>query len=258
MASSTSARLLGKRALVTGAASGIGLATARRFAQEGAHVALLDREADRAARLAAELAGGVVGDVAAVGADVAAEEEVEQAVAFAARRFGGLDVVVVNAAVQVFGRDAEVHELDADVWDTTHAVNLRGAFLTAKHGVRALLVSGGGSLIFTASPTGLVGSAPGFTAYSSSKAGVVGLMRTVAAGYATRGIRSNAVVPGFTDTPLVASIDERERDDLLDTIPMRRQGTAEEVAGLMAYLASDEAAYATGALFTIDGGITAV
>lgn len=252
-------RLVGKRALVTGAASGIGHATALRFAAEGAAVAVVDT--DRAGVDALVAALCEAGREAYVSvADVTREEDIAEAIgAFAAT--GGLDVVVANAAVQLFGRDAAAADLELDVWQTTLDVNLTGVFLTCKHGIRALLETGrGGSVICTASPTGLTGSAPGFDAYSTSKAGVVGLVRVLAADYGARGIRVNAVVPGFTETALVQSIldDPAERERLIDGIPLRRAGTANEIAAAMLFLASDEASYATGSVLVVDGGATAV
>jgi NAD(P)-dependent dehydrogenase (short-subunit alcohol dehydrogenase family) len=259
MSTMITGRLAGKRALVTGAGSGIGRATALRLAAEGARVAVLDVVEAAAHRTAAEIrsAGGTG---LAVPADVAVEEQIVAAFAAAVDAFGGLDVVVVNAAVQLFGGDARVHELDAAVWDRTHAINLRGAFLTCKHAVRVLLAAGGGSIICTGSPTGLFGGATEFTAYSASKAGVHGLARVIAVGYATDGIRCNVVVPGFTATPLVASIldDPGQTEHTLAGVPMRRAGSPEEVAAVMAFLASDETRYVTGALFTVDGGQTAI
>jgi 3-oxoacyl-[acyl-carrier protein] reductase len=241
-------RLNGKRALITGGASGIGRATALRFAAEGAQVAIVDTDA------------AAVAVCSSFVADVSVEEQVAAAFHTVVAGFGGLDVVVANAAVQLFGEDARVHELGVGVWDRTIAVNLRGAFLTCKYGVRALLDAGGGSLICTGSPTGLFGVAPDLTAYSASKAGVHGMARAIAAGYAAQGIRCNVVVPGFTATPLVASIldDPDETARVLATVPMRRPGTPEDVVSAMVYLASDEASYVTGAVFTVDGGQTAI
>jgi NAD(P)-dependent dehydrogenase (short-subunit alcohol dehydrogenase family) len=151
------------------------------------------------------------------------------------------------------------HELEAAVWRRTVDVNLTGAFLTCKHALRAMLAQGGGgSLVLTGSPTGLLGCAPGFSAYSASKAGVHGLMRVLAADYAGEGIRVNAVVPGFTDTPLVVGIDPEDRVRLLASIPLGRQGAAEEVASMMVFLASDESRYCTGGFYMVDGGLTSV
>lgn len=259
MSTMIAGRLAGKRALVTGAGSGIGRATALRLAAEGAQIAALDVvEAGARDTAAAIRAAGGAGF--ALPADVALEEQVIAAFTRAVDVFGGLDVVVVNAAVQLFDCDARVHELDAAAWDHTHAVNLRGAFLTCKHAVRALLATGGGSIICTGSPTGLFGGATEFTAYSASKAGVHGLARVIAVGYAADGIRCNVVVPGFTATPLVASIldDVGQTERAMASIPMRRAGTVDDVAAVMAFLASDETRYVTGALFTVDGGQTAI
>src|SRR6266702_4177557 len=186
----SSGRIAGKRAIITGAGSGIGRATAIRFARE----------------------------------------------------------------------DARADELKKEVWDRTIATNLTGVFLTCKHGIRALLVSGGGSVICTASPTGLFGCAPGYSAYSASKAGVYGLTRVMANDYARHGIRVNAVIPGFTNTPMTKYFmeNDEERESLLRTIPLGRPGEPEEVAAVMLFLASDEAAYVTGAAWVSDGGMTAI
>lgn len=250
-------RLRGKTAVVTGAGSGIGRSVAARFVREGARVAFLDRDLDAARRAAAD-AGGE--DVAiAVHVDIADEASVAEAFASVAAAGFEVDVVVANAGVQLFGRDAVAGELDVDVWEQTVRVNLTGTFLTLKHALRAL-GDRGGSIIATGSPTGVVGSGSGFTAYSASKAGVHGLVRVVAADYASRGVRANVVVPGFTETPLVQAIstDPEARGALLATVPLGRAGRSEDVDGIMVYLASDESAYATGALFTVDGGATAV
>jgi NAD(P)-dependent dehydrogenase (short-subunit alcohol dehydrogenase family) len=249
-------RVEGKRAIVTGAGSGIGRGAAVLLAREGARVGLVDVD-EAAARGTAEL---IDGEALVLAADVSDEEQVRRAVREAVGAWGGLDVVVANAAVQLFGRDARVHELELAAWERTLAANLTGAFLTCKHGVAALLESGGGSVILTGSPTGLFGLGPRFTAYSSSKAGVHGLARVMAVDYAGDGIRVNIVVPGFTNTPLVTRIVENddERENLLRMIPLGRPGTPEDVAAMILFLASDESAYATGGFYSIDGGITAV
>ncbi|HLT11025.1 MAG TPA: SDR family NAD(P)-dependent oxidoreductase [Micromonosporaceae bacterium] len=249
-------RLAGKRALVTGAGSGIGRAVASRFAAEGAQVAVVDIAASDQTALAIRERGG---QAIAIAADVTSEERVAGAFAAAREAFGGLDVVVANAAVQLHGADTLVHELDLEAWQRTIAVNLTGAFLTCKYGVRALLEAGGGSLICTGSPTGLFGKAPEYTAYSASKAGVHGMARAIAIAYADRGVRCNVVLPGFTATPLVGPTltDEQRLRDAIATVPLGRPGTPADVAAVMVFLASDEAAYVTGAQFTVDGGHTA-
>lgn len=247
-------KLAGKSALVTGAGSGIGLAVAQRFAAEGARVYFAD--INFAAAEAAALAS--TGHPAvALHMDISDEDSVEAAyVAIIAE--GPLDIVVANAGVQLFGQDAKVGDLDLAVWEKTISINQRGTFLTLKHAVRAM-EGRGGSIICTGSPTAVVACGQTFTAYSSSKAGIHGLARVVAADYANVGIRVNTVVPGYTETPLVRSIasDPIERAGLVDSTMLGRAGTAADVEGIMVFLASDDSAYATGGLFTVDGGLTA-
>jgi NAD(P)-dependent dehydrogenase (short-subunit alcohol dehydrogenase family) len=252
-------RIEGKRAIITGAGSGIGRATSLLLAREGAKVGLIDLDVP-SAEVTADAVGASGGETLVLPADVTDEEQVARAVETAVERWGGLDVVVANAAVQLFGEDDRIDRLELAVWERTLAVNLTGMFLTCKHGVRALLAAGRGSVVLTGSPTGLFGLAPDFTAYSSSKAGVYGLARVMANGYAAHGIRVNLVVPGFTETPLVRSItgDPDQRDELLRRIPLGRPGAAEEVAAMILFLASDESSYATGGAFCVDGGVTAI
>lgn len=245
-------RLAGKTALVTGAASGIGRAIADRFAAEGATVVYADRDAD-AAREAAAATGGV-----AVTMDISDEASVEAAYAEVAASGHAVDVVVANAGVQLFGQDAPIADLDLEVWRRTLDINLTGTFLTVKHAVRSMLASGGGSIIATGSPTGLNGEGRDFTAYSSTKGGIHSLVRATAAAYATRGIRVNTVVPGYTETPLVTAIsgDPEDRAAIVSRIPLGRPGRPDDVTGIMVYLASDEASFATGSIFRVDGGMT--
>ncbi|WP_380173625.1 SDR family NAD(P)-dependent oxidoreductase [Kineococcus sp. DHX-1] len=248
-------RLQGKTILVTGAASGIGRTVATAFAAEGARVVFSDRDAAGAEAAAAHAGGGAVG----VHLDVTDEESVARAFAAVADHGWRLDVVVANAGVQLFGQDAPVADLDLDVWQRTLAVNLTGTFLTLKHAVRALS-DRGGSIVVTGSPTGLNGEGRDFTAYSSSKAGVHGLARTVAAAYADRGIRVNTVVPGYTETPLVTTIsqDAASRAAIVGRTPLGRPGTPQDVVGVMVHLASDESSFSTGAIFRVDGGMTSL
>ena len=245
-------RLQGKTVLVTGAGSGIGARVASRFVAEGSRVVFTDRDGG-AAR---DAAGGSPATLA-VELDVSDEQSVVAGFARAEEAGFAPDVVVANAGVQLFGQDAQIAELELAVWQRTIDVNLTGTFLTVKHAVRAML-GRGGSIILTGSPTALNGEGKDFTAYSSSKAGMHGMARTVAAAYATRGIRVNTVVPGYTETPLVAAIsgDPEERAAIVSRIPLGRPGRPEDVEGVMVFLASDEGSYATGSLFVVDGGMT--
>jgi NAD(P)-dependent dehydrogenase (short-subunit alcohol dehydrogenase family) len=240
------AGLDGKRALVTGAAAGIGRATAQRLEREGATVAAVDLTTpDRGL---------------AITADVSDEPQLEAAFMAATEALGGLDIVVANAALQLYQQDGRADQLDLDVWQRTLDTNLTGTFLTAKHGLRALLGGGGGSLVCVGSVAGHFGIAPGLDAYSASKSGVAGLVRVLAADYAREGIRVNGVLPGITDTPMNDwwRRDPERRTEAEQRVPLGRIGTPEEVAAVIAFLASDDASYVTGALWTVDGGLTAV
>ncbi|WP_263311253.1 SDR family NAD(P)-dependent oxidoreductase [Brachybacterium atlanticum] len=192
--------------------------------------------------------------------DISSEPAVEAGFAELAEAGWSPDVVVANAGVQLFGQDAKIADLDLAVWQRTVDVNLTGTMLTVKHAVRSMLTTGGGSIILTGSPTGLTGEGNDFTSYATTKAGIHGLARTVAAAYAADGIRVNAVVPGYTETPLVTTIsdDPAERAAIVGRIPMGRPGTPADVEGIMVFLASDDAAFATGALFRVDGGMTSL
>lgn len=248
-------RLEGKVAVVTGAASGIGQEAARAFAREGAIVGLLDRNAGPLEATVAEIgerAFPLVTDVTDEASVSAAFDEVRQ-------RHGRLDVLLTCAAVQLIGEDAPVHELDIDVWQRTHDVNLRGVYLTCKHGVLLMMESGdGGSIINTGSPTGLTMSGAGWHAYSSSKAGVMALTRIMAADYAAHGIRVNGIVPGTIATTLTKPlVDDPETLSHLESLhPIGRIGTPADMAGIAVFLASDESRFATGSHFHVDGGIS--
>ena len=247
-----STRLTGKTALVTGAASGIGQAVAEAFLAEDARVVFADLDAEKAAAATAGRSAAM-----AVRMDITDEASVTAGFARAEDAGWAPDVVVANAGVQLFGQDAPVADVPLEVWQRTIGTNLTGAFLTVRAAVRAMR-GRGGSIILTGSPTALNGEGKDFAAYSSSKAGIHGLGRATAAAYAAEGIRVNIVVPGYTETPLVSAIsgDAESRAAIVSRIPLGRPGTPADVTGIMVFLASDDASFATGAEFRVDGGMT--
>lgn len=251
-------RLEGKRAVVTGAGMGIGRAAALKFAHEGAKVGLIDLN-ESSSKQVAKAIEDQGGEALVLRADVTNEDQVAAAIGSATSHWGGLDVVVSNAGVLLADEDNRADRLEVDVWRKVIDINLTGMFITCKHGIRALLQTGGGAVVCTASPTGLYGLAPGLDAYSSSKAGVYGLIRVLANDYAKEGIRVNGVIPGYTDTPMNDYVQRPEgHERIVATIPLGRQGKPEEVANVMCFLASDEASYVTGAVWAADGGMTAI
>jgi NAD(P)-dependent dehydrogenase (short-subunit alcohol dehydrogenase family) len=252
-----SGRVEGRRVVVTGAASGIGRATAIRMAAERARVALLDVSEAGLADTAQAIGDGAL----VVVTDVSQEPAVMAAMATVERQFGGLDVLVANAAIELIeDGDARVDELELAAWQRTIDVNLSGLFLTCKHGIKLMLAGDGGSVICTASPASFYAAAPREHAYTASKGGIASLVRVMAADYAGDRIRVNGVVPGFTNTPLNAPVlrDATAVAEIVKTIPLGRPGEPEDVANMMLFLASDESAYVTGAFFTVDGGMTAL
>lgn len=252
-------RLEGKRAIVTGGGAGIGRGVSIKLAEEGASVGVLDINLD-AARETADIIAKAGGTALALGVNVADEKQVAAAVEQVEQDFGGLDTLIPNAGVMLFGRDTVATDLDLTIWQQCIDVNLTGMFLTCKHGLRALERNGGGAVVITASPTGVLGCAPTFTAYSTSKAGTYGLMRILAIDYVKKNIRVNAVLPGTTNSPLVATLmeDPATRAEFLAKIPMGRAADAREIANVIAFLASDEASFVTGAAWFADGGLSAI
>jgi NAD(P)-dependent dehydrogenase (short-subunit alcohol dehydrogenase family) len=250
-------RLAGKRAIVSGASLGIGRATAERFAAEGARVGLIARRREPLEEVAAVIAAAG-GEALVLPADVSDEAALSAVIDEAAATFGGLDIVVSNAGIELPDADAPVHRLDLAVWRRIMDTNLTGQFLTCKHGVRHLLASGGGAVVCVGSPCGVMGFCTDEPAYSASKAGVMAMARVMAADYIDQGIRVNVVIPGLIDTPMNDYVmrDPVLREKWTSGIPLKRAGTAEETAAVILFLASDEASYVVGASYVVDGGQT--
>lgn len=250
-------RLVGKIALITGAAGGMGRAAAGLFASEGAKVVIADVAVNAGEEAAREIrAAG--GEAVFVRADVSSAADAEAMVRFAVERFGGLNVLYNNAGI-FHPDDGGTIETAEGIWDRVIDINLKGVWLACRYGIPALLRSGGGSIINVASFVALVGAATPQIAYTASKGGVLAMTREIAVEYARRGIRANALCPGPIETPMLAELlsDPQRRARRLVHIPIGRFGQAEEVARAALWLASDESSLMTGATVVVDGGITA-
>ncbi len=239
--------LAGRTALVTGAARGIGLAITERLVADGARVVLADLDG-AAAKSAAERLGE---SVMALVADVTRADHVEHIVAAPIERWGRLDIVVNNAGIT--GRSFPVHELTDDDWHRVIACDLTSVFLVCRAAVRHMLTAGGGRIVNIASIAGKEGNAT-LVPYSSAKAGVIGLTKALAKEVATKNIFVNAVAPAVIRTGLLEQMEPTTVDGLVAKIPMGRMGKPEEVAALVAWLASDECSFSTGAVYDLSGG----
>jgi NAD(P)-dependent dehydrogenase (short-subunit alcohol dehydrogenase family) len=244
--------LSGKTAVITGAGSGIGEAVARLFAAEGAAVVIGD--VAPAAEAVAENIRNDGGRAAFVRTDVTDEASVAALMDAAVSSFGALDILVANAGIAE--QKGPVHELDLAAWQKVIDIDLTGVALCNKHAAARMLENGSGSVINMASILGHVGQANS-TAYSAAKAGVVNFTRSAALTYAQRNIRFNCVSPGYVNTPLVAGLPEDVRSAMLDRQPIGRLAEPEEVAQVVAFLASDRSSIITGACINADGGYTA-
>jgi NAD(P)-dependent dehydrogenase (short-subunit alcohol dehydrogenase family) len=241
-----SGRLEGKVCVVTGASSGIGAETARRFTEEGARVVGVDLRDDAAN---AELA---------LACDVADEEAVAATYARVREAFGRIDVLFNNAGISP-DDDRSVLETSLEAWERVTAVNARSVFLCCKHGIPHLLESGGGSVINTASFVAVLGAATSQIAYTASKGAVLALSRELGVEFARQGVRVNALCPGPVDTPLLRDLfasDPGAAARRLVHVPMGRFARAEEIANAALFLASDEASYVNASTFLVDGGIS--
>ncbi len=242
--------LAGRVAIVTGAASGIGLATVHRFVHEGARVVLADLDEKEATRRAHELAAGG-GVVRAVRADVADRESVEEMVRTTEAAYGRLDILVNNAGIA--GRAAPIEEQTDRDWDSMIAIDLRSVFLCCRAAIPGMKEQGYGRIINVASIAGKEGN-PNMVPYSAAKAGVIGLTKALAKEVGTQGILVNAVSPAVIDTSILRQLTQEQVDYMVQRIPLGRTGKPEEVAALITWLASDEASFTTGQCLDISGG----
>jgi NAD(P)-dependent dehydrogenase (short-subunit alcohol dehydrogenase family) len=244
-----SERLSGKVALITGAGRGIGLAIARSFALEGALLTLCGRDSSTIEREAASIGGQPL----VMSCDVRVPDQVEAVVAASVSRYGRLDVLVANAGVVSV---TPTEDLSLEEWRRIVDTNLTGAFLCAQAAGRVMLRQGSGSIIFLASLTSTI-ALPSRTAYGASKSGVLGLARALAVEWGPRGLRVNALAPGFIRTDLQDDLVSRgifPRDRVVARTPLRRIGAADDVAAAAVYVASDEASFMNGSTVTVDGG----
>jgi NAD(P)-dependent dehydrogenase (short-subunit alcohol dehydrogenase family) len=252
-------RFDGRRAVVTGAGSGIGRATATRLAAEGARVGLVDRSRQSIDGVVAEIAeaGGAGVPVAA---DCSVEEEIEAALDVAAHEFGGIDLFVANAGVERADLDDRADRLSLPGWDAHIGNNLTGQFLSCKHALRHLQTSGGGTVVCLGSNVGHLGMATNQPAYSASKGGIFALMKVMAIDFARHNIRVNMVIPGFIDTPMNEHVmgDPEQLRYWSDQVPLGRAGRADEVAAAILWLSSEDSSYCVGTALVVDGGQSSI
>lgn len=243
-------RLQNKVAIITGGANGIGYATAKRFLEEGAKVAICDLAGPGLAKAAEELAA--LGETLALPCDVTDEQAVIAMVEKAVEHFGGLDILINNAGIT---QDAQLMKMSAEQFDRVLSVNLKGVFLCTKAAAPHMIARGSGRVINAASVVGLYGNF-GQSNYAATKAGLIGMTKTWAKELGRKNICVNAVAPGFILTDMVRKMPENVLEKMREKTPMKRLGTVEEVASVYLFLASDEASYVNGAVISVDGAIT--
>lgn len=243
----------GKTVIVTGAASGIGKATAALFAKQGANVVISDiQEAEGKATAASIVANG--GKASFFKTDVGRPAAMEALVNFAVKTYGGLDIAVNNAGIS--GEISPIADMSIEGWQKVININLNSLFYGMKYQIAAMLKSGGGSIVNISSILGAVGFA-GSSGYSAAKHGVVGLTQTAAVEYSAQNIRVNAVGPGFIETPLLNVLDAEVKAQLVALHPIGRLGRSEEVAELILWLGSDKSSFVSGSYYPVDGGYLA-
>jgi len=244
-----------KTAIVTGASSGIGHATAKLFAREGANVIVTARRSELLTSLVSEIERDG-GSAVAVAGDIRDEALARTLVETAIRRFGGLDIAFNNAGIN--GEMGPTPSLSLEGWNEALAVNLTAAFLGAKYQIPAMLDRGGGSLIFTSTFVGYTAGMPGAAAYAASKSGLIGLTQALATEFGPRGLRVNALLPGGTDTPMAeAWVSTPEAKAFVEGLhALKRRARPEEIAKSALYLASDASSFTTGTALLVDGGVS--
>jgi len=242
--------LQGKNALITGASQGIGRACALALAQAGARVALAARNETKLAEVAAEIAtNGGAAEVFAI--DMASEESIKAGAKAAIERMGSIEILVNNAGITKDGLMMRMKRAD---WDAVLTTNLTGAFLMTQAVISSMLKARWGRIINISSVVGETGQA-GQANYAASKAGMIGLTKSLAREVASRGITANVVAPGYIQTAMTEVLDEKQRDAMMSQIPLGRPGTDQDVANAVRFLASDEAAYITGHVLDVNGGM---
>jgi 3-oxoacyl-[acyl-carrier protein] reductase len=244
-------RLKDKVSIITGAAQGIGLATALKFAREGAVVIVCDMKPD-AVDAAVAQCHALGAQAAGFAVNVTDRAAVEAMVAAVKAQFGRIDVLVNNAGIT---RDARLQKMTTEQFDAVIDVNLRAVFHCAQAVVDTMVAQGSGAILNASSVVGIYGNF-GQTNYAASKFGVIGFTKTWSRELGPKGIRVNAVAPGFIETPILATIPDKVLDGMRAEVPLRRLGTPEEIANVYAFLASDEASYVNGAVLEVAGGLT--
>ena len=243
-------RLKGKNALITGAAQGIGKSIALSMAREGANVGIADVNIESAENTAGEInALGVKG--VAIGIDVSKQESVSEAFGTFTDELGSLDILVNNAGIT---KDTVLLRMKEEDWDAVLNINLKGSFLCCKEAVKIMAKKRSGKIISISSVVAFMGN-PGQANYSSSKAGLIGLTKTIAREYAGRGIRANAVAPGFIQTSMTDVLSDEVKNKMKSNIPLGQFGTPEDVTNAVIFLASNESDYITGQVIHVNGGM---